>query len=137
VRLSTDLDRDDAVPYFLWDDSMTVAELRARLRSASDPERSRLLGKILREARDPDVWRFTTPRDVAAGWSALSRHLGRRRPFWEYLLRRWREEGLIRDEPTVLDEGEAALRESAREPEGRVDVPGPARVGPLADRHRR
>jgi hypothetical protein len=99
MQLSTDLDREDAVPYFLWDDPMTVGELRARLRSASAPERIRLLGKILREARDQDVWRFTTPQDVAAGWDSLSRHLGRRRPFWEYLFRRWREEGLLRDRP--------------------------------------
>lgn len=97
--LSTDLDRDDAIPYFLWDDPMTVAELRDRLQNASDVERSRLLGKILREARDRDVWRFTTPQDVNLKWEALARHLGRRRPFWEYLLRRWREEGLIVDEP--------------------------------------
>jgi len=99
MTLTTDLDRDDAVPYFLWDDPMTVAELRTRLRTASHAERTRLLGKILREARDPDVWRFTTPNDVAVEWDALSRHLGRRRAFWEYLLRRWREQGLIRDEP--------------------------------------
>jgi len=30
--LSTQLDREDAVPYFLWDQPMTVAELRRRLR---------------------------------------------------------------------------------------------------------
>lgn len=93
--LSTDLDRDDAIPYFLWDDPMTVAELRHRLATASEPERVRLLGKILREARDPDVWRFTTPEEVRAQWDALSRHLGRRRAFWEYLLARWREAGLL------------------------------------------
>lgn len=92
---STDLDRDDAVPYFVWDDPMTVRELRERLASASDEERDRLLGLILREARDTDVWRFTSPREVARRFDALRRHLGRRRAFWEWLLATWRAEGLL------------------------------------------
>ena len=66
--LSTDLDDPSAVPYFLWDEPMTVAELRARLGTASPPERTRLLGKILREARDTDVWRFTSPAEVSRLW---------------------------------------------------------------------
>ena len=97
VLLSTHLDRDDAVPYFLWDQPMTVAEFRRKLRTASPPERMRLLAKLLREARDPDVWRFTTPEAVQSRWEELSLHLGRRRAFWEYLLQRWREDGLIRE----------------------------------------
>jgi hypothetical protein len=94
VRLSLDLDDSAAVPYFLWDEPMTVAELRARLEGASRPERMRLLGRILREARDPDVWRFTTPAEVVASWPELQRYLGRRRAFWEFLLQRWRELGV-------------------------------------------
>jgi hypothetical protein len=94
VKLSLDLDDPAAVPYFLWDEPMTLAELRSRLRSASGPERLRLLGRILREARDPDVWRFTTPAEVSAHWSELQRFLGRRRAFWEFLLGRWRDLGL-------------------------------------------
>jgi len=91
VRLSADLDDPQAVPYFLWDAPMSVAELRSHLASAASAERLRLLGKILREARDTDVWRFTTPTEVAALWPELQRHLGRRRAFWEFLLGRWRE----------------------------------------------
>jgi hypothetical protein len=91
VRLSVDLDDPEAVPYFLWDEPMSVAELRARLASAGEPERLRLLGKILREARDTDVWQFTTPAEVARLFPELRRHLGRRRTFWEFLLGRWQE----------------------------------------------
>lgn len=94
VRLSLDLDDPEAVPYFLWDDPMTVSELRARLQSSSRTDRLRLLARILREARDTDVWRFTTPAEVAASWPELERHLGRRREFWRFLLGRWRELGL-------------------------------------------
>jgi hypothetical protein len=73
VRLSLDLDDPEAVPYFLWDAPMSVSELRCRLETAEEPERVRLLGKILREARDPDVWRFTTPEEVDALWPQLER----------------------------------------------------------------
>jgi len=49
------------------------------------------LGKILREARDTDVWQFTTPAEVARLFPELRRHLGRRRTFWEFPLGRWQE----------------------------------------------
>lgn len=94
--LSTDLDSPDAVPYFLWDDPLTVAELKHLLSTASAPERDRWLGKVLREARDTDVWRFTTPDEVCARWNDLAPHLGRRRAFWTYLLDAWRKQGLLR-----------------------------------------
>jgi hypothetical protein len=94
VNLTTDLSSDDAIPYFLWDQPMTVAELRRRL-EASPEERHRYLGVILREAREPDVWRFTTPEEVVSEWSSLQPQLGRRRDFWRFLLDTWRELGLV------------------------------------------
>lgn len=94
--LSTDFDDPDAIPYFLWDEPMTVAELRRRLAGASSAERIRLLGVVLREARDTEVWKFTTPHEVDALFPRVSKHLGRRRGFWEFLLTRWREAGLLR-----------------------------------------
>jgi hypothetical protein len=94
--LSTDLDDPLAVPYFLWDEPMTVQELQEKLRTCSLPERSRLLGKILREARDTEAWRFTTPEEVALRWDELARHLGRRRAFWEFLLSHWSRKGLLK-----------------------------------------
>jgi hypothetical protein len=94
VRLSTDLDDPSAVPYFLWDAPMTVAELRSCLAGAERAERAQLLGKVLREARDTDVWRFTTPGEVLDLWPEVSRYLGNRRGFWEFLLGRWRDLGL-------------------------------------------
>jgi len=90
VMLSTDLGSDDSIPYFLWDEPMTVAEFRSRLQTASTAERTRLLAKLLREARDTDVWRFTTPSEVWNKSPALAPKLGRRRPFWEFLLGRKR-----------------------------------------------
>lgn len=94
-KLSSDMNSPSSVPYFLWDEPKTVAELKYALRSASKPERMRLLGKILREARDTDVWHFTTPEEVWKNWDALSKHLGRRRDFWQFLFEFWDKEGLI------------------------------------------
>jgi len=94
--LSTDLRDTDAIPYFLWDDPMTVRELVEHLARASASERFRTLGRILREARDSDVWRFTTPADVNRHWDRISPHLGRRREFWRWLLDGWRQDGLLR-----------------------------------------
>lgn len=93
--LTSDLSDERNYPYFLWDQPMTVAELRHKLRTLSDPERLRLLGKVLREARDTDVWRFTTPGEVWADFDHLRPHLGRRRGFWEYMMRLWRDAGLL------------------------------------------
>jgi hypothetical protein len=85
----------DAIPYFLWDEPMTVATLHERLNASSRAERIRLLAVILREARDTDVWRFTTVDEVVALWPSLVPHLGRRRGFWEFLLGKWKELGLL------------------------------------------
>ena len=93
--LSTNLDLPSSIPYFLWDEPMTVAELKRKLNSASVEERNRLLGKILREARDTDVWEFTTPQFVWRNWDELSKYLGRRRGFWKFLLEFWDKEGLL------------------------------------------
>jgi hypothetical protein len=73
---------------------MTLHDLRERL-ARSEEDRIGLLGKILREAREPDVWLFTTPEEVNRRWDQLERHLGRRRDFWSFLLGRWREQGLL------------------------------------------
>lgn len=93
--LSTRLTDPDAIPYFLWDDPMTVETLRERLGSASEEERLRLLALVLREARDPDVWAFVRPDEVARLWPRLAGRLGLRRPFWEFLLGAWRRHGLL------------------------------------------
>ncbi|MBA3601198.1 MAG: hypothetical protein H0W45_08185 [Acidobacteria bacterium] len=93
--LSTDLEKASAVPYFLWDEPMTVAELKRRLASASDAEKTRLLAKLLREARDTDVWKFTTPREVWRRWNEIAPQLGRRREFWRFLFEFWEKEGLL------------------------------------------
>ncbi len=93
--LTIDLDREELRPYFLWDEDLSIAELRTRLAEGSESERLRLMAKILREARDDEVWRFVTLRQVMDRWEVLAPHLGRRRAFWEFLLDAWKRLDLV------------------------------------------
>jgi hypothetical protein len=93
--LTTDMTEDAKRPYFLWDEDITIGELRERLERGSEYERTRLLAKMLREARDIDVWQFVTPGQVSASLPSLGRRLGRRRAFWEFLIHGWQADGLL------------------------------------------
>ena len=93
--LTADLSQGDRRPYFLWDEDVSIAELKGVMSSGPEAERLRLLGKMLREARDIDVWQFVTPAQVAQALPKLGRRLGRRRPFWEFLIQGWRDDGLL------------------------------------------
>lgn len=93
--LTSDLSEGGKRPYFLWDEDLTVDELRTKLRGEDIAERRRLLGKMLREARDTDVWLFTTPEEVERELPFISRRLGRRARFWSWLISGWRQDGLL------------------------------------------
>lgn len=94
--LSRNLDDPEANPYFLWSETMTVAELRAILAGEEGPDEQLVyMARILREARYQDVWKFLTPQQVAANWDGLQRRLGRMRGFWNFLLTGWRQHGLL------------------------------------------
>jgi hypothetical protein len=95
IDLSTRIQDPAAIPYFLWDEPMTISQLKERQRSASYSERVRLLGKILRESRDTDVWAFTNPDEVWQLWPDICLHLGRRKAFWEFFFVRWQREGFL------------------------------------------
>ncbi len=93
--LTTDMTAADARPYFLWDEDVSIAELKAVLAAGPSATRDRLMGKMLREARDVDVWHFTTPTEVALNMERLQRRIGRRYAFWAFLINGWRSDGLL------------------------------------------
>jgi hypothetical protein len=93
--LTVDLNAAHARPYFLWDEDVSVAELRHVLRNGGEYERTRLAAKMLREARDIDVWEFMTPTEVAEILPKIERRLGRRARFWRFLIDGWRADGLL------------------------------------------
>lgn len=74
----------------MWDEDLTLDELRRRL-SDPDPEiRAYFLGKLMRQAKPDDVFQFVSLEAIYAHWPAVERYLGRTRQFWEWLLERWR-----------------------------------------------
>ena len=93
--LTTNLSEGSKRPYFLWDEDISIDELNQKLREGSAYERERLLGKMLREARDIDVWTFVTPDEVARALPSLERRLGRRYAFWRFLIEGWKEDGIV------------------------------------------
>ncbi|MDX2054695.1 MAG: hypothetical protein SFV15_20000 [Polyangiaceae bacterium] len=95
MKLSRDLSDPDARPYFLWSEPTTVGEFRDKLAQADGEEWARLVGTLMREARDPDVWKFVTPQMVWERFEKIDRYLGRRRPFWHYLMSAWHDDGFV------------------------------------------
>lgn len=94
--LTTDMMRRDLRPYFLWDEDVSIGELHDILAKADSPRRDQLLAKMLREARDLDVWHFVRPIEVARVLERLRRRLGRRHAFWSFLIEGWRSFDLLR-----------------------------------------
>lgn len=95
MQFTTDLGREEAVPYFLWDEPLTVRELKRRLAEGDPDERTRLAAKVLREARFGEAMALVPLARVLADYSKLRPNLGRRRAFWDFLLAEWRSLGLL------------------------------------------
>ncbi len=93
--LGTNLDDPETRPWFLWDEDMSVGELRQVLADEGHPRWPELAAKVMREARDDQVWLFLPVERVASRYPDLAPPLGRRRPFWDYLLAAWRRHGLL------------------------------------------
>ena len=95
MRLATDLSHANLVPYFLWDESLTVEELRSRLVGSHELERLRLTAKVMREARFDETVSLIPIDRIVADYARLRPSLGRRRAFWDFLLDEWRSLGLV------------------------------------------
>ena len=113
IPLTINLNETQKRPYFLWDESLTVQELHEILSSGNHKTKAvaevaitsgseanidkylYYMAKILREARFEHVWEFLPVRDILANWEHLKKRLGKKKAFWEFFLRKWREHGLI------------------------------------------
>jgi hypothetical protein len=82
-------------PYFLWDDDLTLADFRERLRDPDADVRAYYIGKLMRQAKPDDVFTFVTPREIRALWPRVLRHLGRTRDFWTWLFAKWERQGHV------------------------------------------
>lgn len=95
MRRPLDFTRMEGRPWFLWDMKVTDAQLRERLRHPDPGIRAQWAGCILREATYTEVWSYVSLEEILRDWEHIQRHLGRRRAFWEWLFKGWREDGLI------------------------------------------
>jgi hypothetical protein len=77
-------------PYFLWDADMTLEEFRRALAGSDPAARSYLIGKLMRQAKPDDVFMFVKVSEIRELWDRIERHLGSARPFWSWLLERWK-----------------------------------------------
>lgn len=93
--LSPNLADEDKRPYFLWDDDISLREFKQRLRGPDATDRLQMLAKLMREARDTDVWMFITPQEAADALPLLTQKLGRRQAFWDFLIEGFRRHGVI------------------------------------------
>lgn len=95
-QISRDVHDPQAIPYFNWDAPVTNEAVRRALLEGTEDDRLYWIARILREAQYADVWQFVAlRRDVLPRWELLRPRLGRRRAFWEFLLDRWRSDGLL------------------------------------------
>lgn len=76
-------------PYFLWDREMTLSEFERQIRDPDPTIRAYFVGKLMRQAKPDDVFRFVTLAEIQALWPRIERYLGKSRPFWTWLLDRW------------------------------------------------
>jgi len=87
--------KDDEIPYFSWDRSLTAGAIKQSLRTLKAFEWSRLAAWIMREAAFADVWQFLKPKEVYENYRDLEPFLGRRKAFWKYIMSTWHELGKI------------------------------------------
>jgi len=80
-------------PYFLWDEDMTLATFRERLRDPEPDVRAYFLGKLMRQAKPDDVFSFVSFEEIQREFGAVERYLGKTRDFWVWLLERWPRAG--------------------------------------------
>jgi hypothetical protein len=95
MLLTNDLSDGSGVPYFLWDEPLTLDELRRRLAGDDAEERVRLGAKVMREARFDEAVALFPVAEIVANYPRLRRNLGRRLAFWDFLIAEWRSLGLL------------------------------------------
>ena len=82
-------------PYFLWDCDLTDQQFRDRLNNPDKRVRAYLLGKLMRQAKPDDVFRYTTTQRIREHWDLLLPYLGRTREFWTWIFERWETQGHV------------------------------------------
>ena len=78
-------------PYFLWDCDLRDDTFRERLHDPDPQVRAALVGKLMRQAKPADVFRYVTEREVRALWELVTPYLGQTRDFWTWIFGVWEQ----------------------------------------------
>ena len=79
-------------PYFLWDMAVTLDRFRELLRQGNEPQRTYLMGKLMRQAKPDDVFSFVTLDEIRSRFPEIRPYLGHTLAFWEWLLDFWKDD---------------------------------------------
>lgn len=93
--MTFDMSQDDMIPYFMWDYGFTIREIKAVLSGSDEQEKLQMMGKILRDARYADVWKFFSLQEFLKYRERLVPFTGRMRGFWEFMHKKWVQYHLI------------------------------------------
>lgn len=73
-------------PYFLWDLDLDLPAFERLLRDPDPEVRAYFVGKLMRQAKPDDVFRFVSRDDLVELWPSTRKYLGNTRDFWRWLL---------------------------------------------------
>lgn len=95
MDVTVELDRDEAIPYFLTDTDLTLGRVEEILADREHPQRDALLARLLADAIPSDIWKLTTPQEIWSRWDHVIHRLGWLRPMWTFIFDCWRRGGLV------------------------------------------
>ena len=75
----------NAVPYFLWDMGLTVAQAKKALAGGDPALKLEVIVRLLREANTRDVWLFVDWATIDEAWPRIEHRLGRARAVWQMM----------------------------------------------------
>lgn len=94
-NMTFDMSQEHMIPYFMWDYGYTIREIKEILCGDDEQEKLQMMGKILRDARYADVWKFFSLREFLKYRERLVPFTGRMRGFWQFMYDKWVQYHLI------------------------------------------
>ncbi len=73
-------------PYFLRNLPISTADFQRNLQHPEPATRAFWMAYVMRAARFEDVWKLVSHGEMREHYALIRRHLGRVRPFWDFLL---------------------------------------------------
>ncbi len=95
IKLSYDIEDDNAVPYYMWDYLLTNKEIKNILSSSDESKKIWLMAKIMRDAKFEDIWKLVDLKNIKKYKIKFKHRLGRRKEIWNFLFKKYKKYGII------------------------------------------